>query len=338
MQKFLVIQTAFTGDVVLATAVIEKLHTFFPDAEIDILIRKGNEGLFDEHPFLHEILIWNKKENKKKTLWKLLKKIRRTKYHKVINLQRFAATGFLTAFSGAKEKIGFKKNPLSFLFSKTFPHDMLNGLHEVERNNKLIEDFTDNTFTKPKLYPSKKNEEEIKQYTQQLYVCMMPASVWFTKQYPFEKWIELINSFPAVYKIYLSGGKDDIAFCTKIKDNVLNNKVEVLAGKLNFLSSAALMKNAVMNYTNDSAPLHFASATDAPVTAIFCSTVPAFGFYPLSTKSFMVETSENLPCKPCGLHGWKACPLGHFKCGLTIDNQKLLNTLPFNEPIYRRNK
>jgi heptosyltransferase-2 len=338
MQKFLVIQTAFTGDVVLATAVLEKLHTFFPAAEIDILIRKGNEGLFDDHPFLHEILIWNKKENKKKTLWKLLKKIRRTKYHKVINLQRFAATGFLTAFSGAKEKIGFKKNPLSFLFSKTFPHDMLNGLHEVERNNKLIEAFTDNIFTKPKLYPSQKNEDEIKPYTQQPYVCMMPASVWFTKQYPFEKWIELINSFPTIYKIYLIGGKDDIAFCTKIKDNVLNNKVEVLAGKLNFLSSAALMKGAVMNYTNDSAPLHFASATDAPVTAIFCSTVPAFGFYPLSTKSFIVETSENLPCKPCGLHGWEACPLGHFKCALTIDNQKLLNTLPINEHIFKGHK
>ena len=30
MQKFLIIQTAFTGDVVLATAIIEKLHRFFP--------------------------------------------------------------------------------------------------------------------------------------------------------------------------------------------------------------------------------------------------------------------------------------------------------------------
>ena len=327
MQKFLVIQTAFTGDVVLATALIEKLHRFFPAAEIDILVRKGNEGLFDEHPFIHETLVWNKKENKKKNLWKLLGKIHRRKYDKVINLQRFASTGIITAFSGAKEKIGFKKNPLSFLYSKSFPHDMKNGLHEVERNNKLIEDFTDDSFTKPKLYPSKKNEDKIKQYMMQPYICLMPASVYFTKQYPYEKWIELINSFPSGYKINLLGGKDDIDFCEKIKNTVNNNNVEALAGKLNFLSSAALMKGAKMNYTNDSAPLHLASATDAPVTAIFCSTIPAFGFYPLSTKSFIVETDEHLSCKPCGLHGWKACPLSHFKCALTIDNQKLLNTL-----------
>ena len=45
MQKFLIIQTAFIGDVVLATIIIEKLHADFPDAQIDFLLRKGNEGL-----------------------------------------------------------------------------------------------------------------------------------------------------------------------------------------------------------------------------------------------------------------------------------------------------
>ena len=89
------------------------------------------------------------------------------------------------------------------------------------------------------------------------------------------------------------GGKEDETLCEQIKETSTNNKIEILAGKLNFLSSVALMKNAAMNYTNDSAPLHFASAVDAPVTAIFCSTIPAFGFYPLSSKSFIVETKES---------------------------------------------
>ena len=53
MQTILVIQTAFTGDVVLATALIEKLHHFYPDAQIDFLVRKGNEGLLTDHPFLN---------------------------------------------------------------------------------------------------------------------------------------------------------------------------------------------------------------------------------------------------------------------------------------------
>src|SRR5579885_1416744 len=103
MQKFLVIQTAFIGDAVLATALIEKLHQYFPDAEIDFLVRKGNESLFTDHPFLHETLIWDKKKNKYSNFWKLLRQIRKRKYDKLINVQRYAATGLLTAFSGAKE-------------------------------------------------------------------------------------------------------------------------------------------------------------------------------------------------------------------------------------------
>jgi len=327
MQKILVIQTAFTGDVVLATALIEKLHRFFPVASIDILVRKGNEGLLHNHPFLHEVLIWNKKENKKKNLLMILKKIRQTKYDTIVNLQRFAATGLLTAFSGAKEKIGFDKNPFSFLFTKKIKHRLTDGTHEVERNNELIKDFTDDSFTRPRLYPSDKDYDEIKRYTPGPYVCMMPASVWFTKQYPLDKWVDLINNFPLAYNIYLLGGREDADLCEKIKGRAVNKKIEVLAGKLNFLSSAALMKDAAMNYTNDSAPLHFASAMDAPVTSIFCSTVPAFGFYPLSPKSFIVETAEKLACRPCSLHGLKACPLGHFKCARTIETTQLLATL-----------
>lgn len=327
MQKILIIQTAFIGDVVLATALIEKWRLFYPEDQIDFLVRKGNEGLLEGHPFLHEILIWNKKKNKRKNLFDLLKKIRRTKYDKVINLQRFAATGILTGFSKAKDRIGFDKNPFSFLFTKKISHHFKDGLHEVERNNKLIESFTDSSFNKPKLYPSQKNESDILEYTQSPYVCMSPASVWFTKQYPEEKWVDLINNIPAQFRIYLLGGKTDIEICTRIQEKAINKNVKILAGKLNFLSSAALMKSAKMNYTNDSAPLHFASATDAPVTAIFCSTIPEFGFYPISEKSFIVQTEVPLSCKPCSLHGLRECPLGHFKCGYTIETSKLLDTL-----------
>ena len=123
MQKFLVIQTAFIGDVVLATGIIEKLHQYYPDAEIDFLVRKGNEGLLEQHPFLHQVLIWDKTKNKYKHLLQLLKQIQKSRYDKVINIQRYSNTGFLTAFSKAKETIGFNKNPLSFLFSKKIKHN-----------------------------------------------------------------------------------------------------------------------------------------------------------------------------------------------------------------------
>lgn len=160
MQKILVIQTAFIGDAVLATAIVEKLHAFYPDAKIDFLLRKGNEALFRDHPFLNEVLVWVKTENKFRNLLKILSRIRKKKYDVVVNVQRFAATGFLTAFSAAKMKIGFDKNPLSFLFTKRIKHIISSGsqpLHEIDRNQMLIEELTDAVTSKPRLYPSEKD-------------------------------------------------------------------------------------------------------------------------------------------------------------------------------------
>jgi ADP-heptose:LPS heptosyltransferase len=328
--KFLIIQTAFIGDVVLATGIIEKLHTFFPDAAIDFLVRKGNEGLFKDHPYLNELLIWNKQQAKRRNLWNILKLIRSRKYDTVINVQRFAATGILTAFSGAKEKIGFDKNPLAFLFTTRIKHIISTSQqpkHEIERNNDLIAHITDTVAYKPRLYPSQKDFAFVQKFQQQAYCCIAPASVWFTKQYPADKWINFCKQVPKQYTIYLLGAPSDKTLCDEIIKACPGIFIINLSGQLNFLQSAALMKGAVMNYVNDSAPMHFASAVNAPVTAIYCSTLPAFGFGPLSDTSFIAEIEEPLPCRPCGLHGLKACPLGHFNCAYKIKDVQLLQTL-----------
>jgi len=330
LQKFLIIQTAFIGDVVLATVLIEKLHVYFPDAEIDFLLRKGNEQLLTGHPFLHEILIWDKKQNKQKNLFRVLKRIRKNRYDKVINVQRFFATGVLTAFSGAKESIGFDKNPLSFLFSKKIKHQVGGDqfIHETIRNLALIRDFTDDVIYKPKLYPAAADYNSVDAWTHTKFITLSPASVWFTKQFPASQWISFIKNIPEGFSIYLLGGPGDVALCQSIHEASHRHDFKVLAGSLTFLQSAALMSRASMNYVNDSAPMHFASAMNAPVTAVYCSTVPEFGFGPLSDIRHIVEIDQPLYCRPCGLHGYAACPEGHFKCALEIKQQQLINTLP----------
>ncbi len=302
----------------MATTLIEALAETFPNAQIDFVLRKGNQSLLANNPHLNTIYIWNKKEGKYKDLYRILKALRKEKYDHVINLQRFGATGLLTGLSGAKEKVGFKKNPFSLLFSRKVEHEIGNGKHEVERNFKLIEHLAPTPHLRPKLYPSPADVEAVKEYQQTPYICIAPTSVWYTKQWLDEKWIKLINLVPHGTKVYLLGGPDDANACESIRARATNKNSESLAGKLNFLQSAALMAGAKRNYVNDSAPQHIASAMNAPVTAIFCSTVPNFGFGPLSDDSRIVETQEPLACRPCGLHGYRSCPEKHFKCATTI--------------------
>jgi heptosyltransferase-2 len=333
MQKILVIQTAFIGDVVLVTGLLEDLHLQNPNAFIDILVRKGNEALFNSHPFLNEVLIWQKKVDKYSNLFKVISWIRKNNYDQVINVQRFAATGLITILSGAKETIGFDKNPFSIFFTKRIKHIFSEGdiaLHEVERNFQLLENGKGVKASNPKLYPSLIDRSAIADYTNQPFICVAPASVWFTKQFPVIKWISFLQALPKKYTINLLGAPSDSILCNEIAIALTEHHCTILAGKLNFLESAALMEKAVMNYVNDSAPMHFASAVNAPVTAIYCSTIPAFGYGPLSINSNIVEINEPLSCRPCGIHGKKACPETHFNCAIKITNEQLLASLPNN--------
>jgi len=319
LKKILIIQTAFIGDVILATPILEALHTAYPDARIDMVVRKGNQALFKGHPFLKTAFVWDKEGGKYKNLLLILIAIRRQKYDLVINCQRFAASGFLTGFSGAKLTIGFDKNPFSFRFTNKIKHEIGNGLHECERNLKLLSPLGISGNKQPRLYPA-----ELDNKPSQPYVCLAPASVWFTKQWPEHKWLELIETIPANQDVFLTGGPSDRDLCNRILEKSSRKNLISVSGEMSLLDSAALMKGAQMNYVNDSAPMHLCSAVDAPVTAIFCSTVPSFGFGPLSSNSCVVETDEKLSCRPCGLHGFKACPKGHFKCAEGISAEKVL--------------
>ena len=324
----LLIQTAFIGDVILMTALLEYLAQREPATPVDVLVRRGNEGLLAGHPHVRAVLVWDKQHRKYAHLGQLLRQVRATDYGRVVTLQRFANTGLLTAFSGAAERVGFAKNPFSRFFTRRVAHAIGDGTHEVTRNLRLLTDAVPTPLVAPRLYPSAADEAAAAPYAALgPYICIAPTSVWFTKQYPEAKWLELLAALPVGLRVYLLGGPPDVAACARLAAASGRANVTSLAGQLGLLASAALLRGALMNYVNDSAPLHLCSAVGAPVTAVFCSTVPAFGFGPLSPVSVVVETKEALACRPCGLHGHAACPLGHFRCAYGIEVGQLLESV-----------
>lgn len=325
--KFLIVQTASIGDVILSTPVIENLYYSFPNSEIDFLVKKGCDGVLTGHPQISKLYIWNKKSRKYANLYKILKEVRTKKYDYILNIQRFASTGLFTILSGAKKKVGFSKNPFSFLFDIKIEHVINNGKHEVERNIELIKSFSQHIDKRLKLYPSQENFSRVEEFKSREYICISPASLWYTKQYPAGKWIEFINDIEKEVNCYLLGSDSDYELCNQIVNSCPNKSVYNLAGKLSLLDTAALMKESAMNFVNDSAPLHISSAMNAPTTAVFCSTIPEFGFGPLSDDSQVIQTSQKLDCRPCGLHGFSKCPKKNFDCAYSVNNDDLLNRI-----------
>lgn len=313
-KKYLIIQTAFIGDVILATPLVESLKQNDSKNQIDVLIKKENSSVLKNNRSINEVHTLDKSK-KIQSLFSLIRKFRKNEYDIVINLHRFATSGIITALCKADEKRGFRKNPFSWFYNKKFDHNIENGIHEVDRNLSLIEDLIAEPIRRPHIDIAEEVFKELLAYQSKTYYCLAPASVWETKAAPFSVWKKLIEKLSTDdCHVYLLGGPDDYEKCEKLKNEFKNRQVSNLCGKLTLIESAGLMKSAKRNYVNDSAPLHLASAVNAPVSVFYCSTSPQFGFGPLSNDSQIIEVHD-LACKPCGIHGHRACPKGHFKCG-----------------------
>lgn len=329
-KNILIIQTAFIGDTILASHFARALKDLYPHSKIHFFLRKGNESVIEGLPTIEKTWVWDKKGGKTRNLFRLISELREIKFDMVFNLHRHFNSGLVSAFMRSPFKAGFKQNPLSAFYTRKINHQIPDprGWHEVQRNLELIPNYkiSDNSkIYKPELPIKEKNKAKVAQYTTGDYFVIAPASVWFTKAWSEYKYRELTGELVKRGKVFFIGAPTDKELCDRIRKDFPNT--ENLCGMLNLLDSAALMEKAKRVFVNDSAPLHLASCVNAKTTAIFCSTVPEFGYTPLADDSVVVDTGKTLSCRPCGLHGHKACPLGHFKCSEDIEIQRVLETI-----------
>lgn len=331
IRKALVIQTVGFGDHILSTALLETLHAQFPEARLDVLIRSGNELFFRGNPLVRKMWVWNKRDRKYRDVLRLTRVVRTERYDLVVNVNRFFNMGLLTVLSGARIKVGYDRNPFSFLFDHTarylFRKPDGSPMHEIERNHALIQPLVHGPSKLPRLYPGDAEMAAVSRYKNGPYICIAVAGSKVTNSLPLEQWVRFIRVVPDRYTIYLLGGARERPMCEWVRDNAGRDRVVVLADQLSLMESPALMKDAAANFTCDSSPLHMASAMDAPVVAVFCSTDLYNGFGPLSQKHVVVETRETVDCRPCTTHGRDACPNGHLACATTITTSQLLEGL-----------
>src|SRR6185295_16664890 len=102
-------------------------------------------------------------------------------------------------------------------------------------------------------------------------------------------------------QIVVLGGASDALLAEEVVAATKGQAIDT-TGKLSLLASAELIGRSAVLVTNDSAPLHLASAMNTPTVAVFGPTVPEFGFGPLSSHAAIAGRS-GLECRPCDRHG-----------------------------------
>lgn len=326
--KVLIIQTAFLGDVVLITSLLEKIRLESPNTLVHLLVRKGLEGIFKAYPYGHLVQVWTyDKGNKLNSWWALRKELAKIKFDQVFVAQRFFGMGLLSISIGAKKVIGFDKNPLSLFFDEKVTHEFGHGKHETERNTHLLASWLGFHLHKPFLDAGQLNNFPVDLQLEN-YVTISPGSVWETKRFPVHKWIEFIRLLPLDQKIVLMGSEDEKQLSDEIENAFKGSgrHIKNACGRFNLQEAIAVYQKSQMSFVNDSGPLHICSAVNTPTVAIFCSTIPAFGFGPLAEQNKIIEVKEKLACRPCGNHGKKSCPEIHFSCGNSMDVKEMLQT------------
>jgi len=328
-KRILIIQTAFLGDVILSTPLIKALRELFPDSFISFLLIPETKKVLENNPYLNEILVYDKRSKKGPIcFFRMIGKIRERGFDLAVIPHRSFRSALLSYLSRIPKRIGFDNSAGSFLFTEKVKY--LANIHEIERNLNLLSQFdyhpkntSPELFLSPEVYSSARKllyDSDIRE--DEKIVGIAPGSVWATKRWLPERFAEVADRLQqkAGARVVFLGSEGDRKLCQKIADQMKTPPV-ILAGKTDILQSAAIISLCKMILSNDSAPVHVASAMKKPVVAIFGSTIPEFGFAPYGEGHVIIQ--KKMECRPCGIHGKRKCPQKHFKCMKEITTEEV---------------
>jgi lipopolysaccharide heptosyltransferase II len=148
-------------------------------------------------------------------------------------------------------------------------------------------------------------------------VAVAPGAAHATKRWPVGHWRALIERIVRDGSaVVIVGGPDDAPLAAKLaKDG--RGRVATAAGAFGLQGTGALLQRARALVSGDTGVMHMASGVGTPVVALFGPTVEAFGFFPYTKLSTVLELP--LPCRPCSTQGGPRCPLGHHRCLIDIE-------------------
>ncbi len=105
--KILIIRLSSLGDLVLTLPVYENLKKIFPEAKITLLVKKEFVPLFENNPYLDEIIPFEKD----KGLLFYIRMINSQEYDFLIDLHNNLRSNIIRLFSKTKRKIKHQRVP-----------------------------------------------------------------------------------------------------------------------------------------------------------------------------------------------------------------------------------
>jgi heptosyltransferase-2 len=318
-RRVLVIQSAFLGDSMLTVPLLRRLRELLPGARLSVLTLPTAVEIF-KGPWVDEVLLDDKRGADGGLLgpWRVASRLQEKGFDLAVIPHRSLRSALVAKLAGIPRRVGFESSAGRFLLTDTVPFTWL--MHDLERNLALLLPLggaaaprasESRYLDAPPLPPALAGTLAAAGVEPGARLAgVHPGAAWATKRWLPERYAALCVALKAEgLTPVLVGGPQDAALAAGI---AAGGRAVDLTGKTDLHGLKALMGRLSLFVTNDSGPMHLAAAAGVPVVAVFGATTRELGFFPYGPGHRVVEAE--LACRPCGLHGGRECPEGHFLC------------------------
>lgn len=292
------------GSIVLTSPAVRKVREAYPDSKIFFLTLKSNKDICRELRSADEIVT----VDISKPGAFLSDFINKTKLLRNIHFDAVYDFEFYTYFSAlvisllkCRRSFGFDnlKNNRKILFTDTILFDdhihtkdnflhLVNADETVSSLNSVLPEF-------PDLKSITNNSNGV----MKIVVNVNASKLAYERKLPENNYVEIINHITKRFKckVILTGSNNEAEYVNSIFCNLKRKDlVTDLSGKTSVNELTALISSSCCLITNDSGPLHIASALNIPVIAFFGPETPV-RYGPLSKERLVFY--KDLECSPC---------------------------------------
>ncbi len=284
MNRILVVNVNWIGDVVFTSPVFKALRKTYPQARITCLALPRVKEILESIPEIDDIVLYDerKKDRGLFAKWKLIRHLRQQKFDIAFLLHRSLTRALLVALAGIPKRVGYNEKGRGFFL--THPVDAIScTIHRSDHYLRLVETYgVKVTDRRCRLKVDDSSRQRIQTVfaqkgigNEEPLVVLHPGGNWEQKRWPLANFALLADRIVEEFgwRVILTGTQDDRGLCQQITKRT-QHPLTVLAGEMGLKDLLALLQRARLVISADSGPIHLANSIGGRVIGIFGPTRP----------------------------------------------------------------
>ena len=330
VRRILVRVPNWIGDAVMCEPALAALHEIFPEVPITVLAKPAIAELLDGHPAVHATVVYDAQGRHAglSGRWHLARRLRRDRFDLAVLFQNAFEAALITWLAGIRRRWGYATDGRSVLLSHPIRvPDRAESVHQVRYYTEMLRRLgVSNPPGSPRLYLKPFEEQQVADRlsaagveSREFILGLNPGSVYGgAKRWLPDRFAEAADRLIEDVGrergwVVIVGGRGEEALGREIAAR-MKSRTLVWSGQTSIRELMALSKRSHLFLTNDTGPMHIASAFGVPTVAIFGST----DWRTTTPYGSNYETVRHpVDCAPCML---RECPIDH-RCmtGVTVE-------------------